>query len=610
MNSPRLLELAILRSPEGTLEFPRRSFGDFLTVLRGPNGSGKTAVMCSLFWALGGSRRPEEPLWSQCSGVQLVLRSADGQRTTIVRHFTSSLQAFIEVDGDRRSFEKETDFGYALREVLRIPHREWTGKSGGVVAPYMSVVLPAFAIDQDIGWGMPYAPFGGANFVKDQEEEVGRLFMGLEPRHNAARDEVRRKLLEQRDTLRETLQVRTRAIDALTSEIGREEGRRLGELRATRAQLEIELVSFDSLVTAFVEADAGMSARIEDARLERDDASRSLSHAQQRLSALERLMQETDGDLDVVGSNETAAQAFRSFCGNPACEFFSGAAENPTYGRRILYLRDQLKDLRTAMKSAGGQVELHQRRFATADARLKRLRQEYENLSRASPAARITGTMDAVTRELARVTSGIAIGEEIASAETARAELLRETEAVEQAIADHDAATKRSTTQVGQVRAELEGALDRWLKVLRTNPIGDVGIGSDLRVTIDGELLTDRRGPSGSSRTRLVLAFHAARLEVALSRQTCHPGMLLFDSPKQHEIDPGDFESYIEELRSLAGQYRDRVQVVASSRTRIPLTDDDSEWLPSFPSRESDQHPWFLGVPDQPGAASVGSKDD
>ena len=244
-------------------------------------------------------------------------------------------------------------------------------------------------------------------------------------------------------------------------------------------------------------------------------------------------------------------------------------------------------------------MEILRHRLSAADARLERLRQEYEELARASPAARISATMNAVTRDLAHVSGEIAMGEEVAASEAKRAEFLRQVDALEQDIEDHDKATKRSTARLQEVQEELGTALKRWLKVLRTNPIGEIGVSKNLRVTIDGKVLTDQRGPSGSSRTRLILAYHAARLEVALGRNGCHPGILLFDAPKQHEIEPDDVERYVQELRTLANRHPRSVQVVASSRTKIPLAEGDQEWRPTFPPRIDDDHPWFLGVLEQ-----------
>jgi len=58
----------------------------------------------------------------------------------------------------------------------------------------------------------------------------------------------------------------------------------------------------------------------------------------------------------------------------------------------------------------------------------------------------------------------------------------------------------------------------------------------DFDLFIDGELFSETSHQSGNTRTRIVLALHAALLEVALARNGNHPGWLPFDAPKQHEL--------------------------------------------------------------------------
>jgi hypothetical protein len=140
----------------------------------------------------------------------------------------------------------------------------------------------------------------------------------------------------------------------------------------------------------------------------------------------------------------------------------------------------------------------------------------------------------------------------------------------------------------------LSEATNRWLAVLNANEGGAIRIDEDLRVTVAGKVLTDRRGPSGSSRLRVILAYHAALLEVSLTLEGAHPPLLLFDAPKTHELDPADFVAYVAELRKVFSNVG--VQVVMSSRTEIPTQDGDAVWEPMFPG---EKHPWYLGRNDE-----------
>lgn len=595
MTSARLLSFSIVPRLPGGLELRTRYFGDFLTLVCAENRAGKTAVMCSLYWALGGARQPEEPIWSECFGVELILVDVRGRIVRIKRAFEKNLRATIlSADGLGVSYNDEASFSSEVRTLLGIPGPEWSGRNGGVVPAYMSLVLPAIAVDQDKGWTLPYVPFSSRSFVKDQAEEVGRLMLGLDARHNAARDRLLERMLSRRAELRERVAVQDRAIDALNTQAFKSDGRSLAELRRARDALQVELGSFDQTLAAFAEADVVLKNRLLQARSRHDATRRELANARQRVASLDRLMHETEADVHIIGSNETAAQAFRLFCANPSCGFFLGDTEQLSYGRRVLYLRDQLKDLRTAMLSADSDVVLLEERLANETAELTLLRREYEVLSTAGPSARLAGAVDSLAVDLAKVAGSIAMTEQIVAVQGSRGEVVASMELLERDIHDHRAGAGRRTDEVRQVGLHLQIALRRWLMVLRADGVEKVEVTKSLRIAVDGKPLADLRGPSGSSRLRLILAYHAARLEVALERSDTQPAFLLFDAPKQHELNPEDFELYLAELRLLAGRFPGRVQIVLSSRTAVSLDDGDTEWTAEFPG---EKHPWFLGRP-------------
>lgn len=595
MTRPRLVSLTLLGKPNG-LEMPSHNFGHFLTLVHGDNGSGKTAVMCSLFWALGGARRVEEPLWSQCIGVRLSIIGAQGGTATITREFRETLRATIDEGNVRSEFQDDAAFSLAILKLLGIPNRTWTTRSGDSVGVYMSVLLPAIAIDQDKGWTLPYAPFAATNFVEDQAEEVSRLLLGLDARHNAERDRMRETLIRERDRLERESDVRDRVIQSLSLDAARSESRDLSGLRIARERLIADLRTFDGVVTAFAEADAGMGGRVEEARTQRDKTARDLAASRQHREALDRLMHGVTADLDVVGSNEVAAQAFRRFCSNPGCGFFQGRDVAASYGRRVLYLKDQLKDLATAMDSAQSRVATLELQLAGCEAQLTRVRSEYEHLANTSPATQIIAAVDALTKDLARVSAGIAGAEQLEAARAERQDTVQAHSRLIEDLHNHDQVRVQRGGRVGEVRMRMQSLLLRWLAVLSTNPLGVVALDECLRVTIGGKILNDQRGPSGSSRLRLVLAFHAARLEAALEGDGYHPGFLLFDAPKQHEIDPAHFIAYVGALRELSARFPGQVQVVVSSRTEIPRMADESIWQPRYPATKGGGgHPWFLG---------------
>lgn len=584
----RLLSMSIEPGPTG-LALPEVKFGQFLTHVFGDNGAGKTALMCALYWSLGGARQVEDPIWSECAGVRLKLIAASGKKVTIFRAFSDKLNATVDIDGAATKYDDESSWSAALLPILGVEAREWLAKSGVVTGVYTSVLLPAFAVDQDKGWSLPYAPFSSKQFVEDQAQEVTRLLLGLPQMNNPKRDARRRKLAAELARLDAAISMHGQALDSLSKALPAEH-QFIDAMREARERLVAELGQFDSVVATMVDVDATLRQRVLDAVAARDAAAREYSGARQRRAILDKLMQEGTADLDLIGTNEVAADAFRRFCGNPSCQFFAGTAEPNSYGRRVLYLRDQFKDITTAMDAVDGVLAVSAARLVDAEALLGRARAEYDAAAKAKASDRVIAAVDAVTKELASVSRNIALSDQVVREQEARNALLAQRETSQTDLAQHDDADTRRRKSVAGTAKKLAAAANRWLAVLKANEGGAVGVDEELRLTVGGKPLSDTKGPSGSSRLRLILAYHAAILEVALEMNGSHPRLLLFDAPKQHELKPDDFAAYLVELRRVfAGK---SVQVVISSRTEIPKEAGDETWEPQFPGKD---HPWFLG---------------
>ena len=135
--------------------------------------------------------------------------------------------------------------------------------------------------------------------------------------------------------------------------------------------------------------------------------------------------------------------------------------------------------------------------------------------------------------------------------------------------------------------------MQQWLVTLGTQNTKSAHFDEDFVLYVDGAKFSTTTHQSGSTRTRIVLAFHAALLEVSLARGGNHPGWLLFDAPKQHELSQTDFDAYTDRLQVIAAKYPGRVQVVFSvADLKTQFQPGDEDWQPTF---TINGEPRFLG---------------
>ncbi|MCI5140005.1 MAG: hypothetical protein D3922_16715 [Candidatus Electrothrix sp. AR1] len=84
----------------------------------------------------------------------------------------------------------------------------------------------------------------------------------------------------------------------------------------------------------------------------------------------------------------------------------------------------------------------------------------------------------------------------------------------------------------------------------------------------------------GSTRIRIVLAFHSAILELAAKNDSVF-NFLILDTPKQHEINDVHLDQYFKDLKEVCRVYG--LQVIFSTTEYTFQTDDDDElWKPAY----------------------------
>ena len=82
---------------------------------------------------------------------------------------------------------------------------------------------------------------------------------------------------------------------------------------------------------------------------------------------------------------------------------------------------------------------------------------------------------------------------------------------------------------------------------------------------LGGIRFTEDAAFGGSTRTRIVLAFHAALVELSLKVGGSHPRFLVLDTPKQHELHSADLSAFVTRYLQLAATYSVDLQLVIAA---------------------------------------------
>jgi hypothetical protein len=269
------------------------------------------------------------------------------------------------------------------------------------------------------------------------------------------------------------------------------------------------------------------------------------------------------------------------------------ATSERSFGRSLLFLKDQIKDIKTSDRDLGRDVALTEQQVASIDEALSAKRTEREQSVIASPQGEVMGRLGALTKEIVDVELRLAKVRQYGAEREKFERLLDKREQAAAAVTDSRPGRGKGASAIDDVRQTLGDAMQQWLITLGTQNTKTAHFDENFVLYVDGEKFSMTTHQSGSTRTRIVLAFHAALLEVSLARGGNHPGWLLFDAPKQHELSQTDFDAYTDRLSLIATRFPQRVQVVFSvADLKTQFYAGDEVWIPTF---TVDGNPRFLG---------------
>lgn len=564
-------------------------FGDVFTAIQGANGTGKTPIIKGVVQGLGHELElpPDVPLRCEFAETTLMV---DGQPVVLTRRLGPDFDLSVDNGSERQTFKTQLEYAKWFITLFSKESRTLTNKQNQSAELYANVLLPAIWVDQDHGWTTDYWTPANRNFIQDQRQEVIRFLVGLPPRHpfrsrtqfDAAKESLERT--EHAIEMQRFIIERLRTNEQLSDN---EEPR----LLERRAQLRRELEANSGVIEAVRSAATFFDREIANLEAQRDTLLARENELAKRKGQLSFVLSELDGEEDILTANVQATDLLRQFCGREGCEMFSTSERS--FGRSLLFLKDQIKDLTTSNRDIGRDVESIRKQIDALEATVISKRNERDQTVSASPQAEIMGKLGALTKEVVDVELRIARVQQYAAEQQKFERLLDQREQAVAAVAENRPAGVRGASAAEDTRQMLSDAMQQWLVTLGTQNMKAAIFDDDFVLYVDGSKFATTTHHSGSTRTRIVLAFHAALLEVSLARGGNHPGWLLFDAPKQHELSQTDFDAYTDKLLLLAVKHPGRVQMVFSvADLKTQFQSGDEVWMPMF---TIDGSPRFLG---------------
>lgn len=558
-------------------------------MLYAANGSGKSPVVRMLASALGFPNNFRTEILERCNAVVLHAES-DGKPLIIRRTLEKKNGLFfatIDFDGEHTAHHSEATFSSALFQLLGLMPPQLVSTKGEETKPYIATLLPLFYLIQGHGYSAAYrAP---SSFITDQFAEMVRFAFGLNPKHSF---EVKKSLIEEKSAL----EAQTRKIVA-SQRILEYQSRGIDGSDTNQAVLQRSAESLTQQIDGLrvsVDAKGSANSTLTELLRQKDEQIRArqleLFELQNRVAGIETIRAEIDGEVKTLSLNEEAFGVFKSFqdiCRVPNCGLFLGSAES--YGKNLLYLKDQIKDLERNSQRAEIRAE-------QLEVRLDELREErqtlVENLNSTSTSGtdQLVTAVQALTKQLVGVQGELA---QISALKEERSKLFKleqERDRIQDRI-ERLSNTGRADNAFNDLRLKLRELTVKWMDMLDTTSVSrSIDIDLNLRFTFGGETLeTIGSGGTSSTTSRLVLAIHAALLEAYLADKTRPFRFLILDTPKQDELHTADLARFLTELEKMC-EANNAQLLFSSTEYDHPTAKQDKRWLPKYRGPEKSMY--------------------
>lgn len=562
------------------------NMGRHITQLSGPTGSGKTPLVQSIVFCLGYPSVFRNEIYERCSHCVLSIQTSSGSNLEIKRKYAKEVN--IEVtfsDGKKECFYNEQDYSEFIFELIGLKSKQLVSASNTLITPYLSCLLPIFYVDQDEGYVKVYCP--PRTFIKDQFSEMIRIIFNLPEKNsfNLQKEKIRAKeALEYLDRDVEATSRRLNiAKDAMTSS-----QRQIGVVDREIERLEREVEELKNSGVTHDDSIGVLDRLISQHRNSIRDLTEEIFETQKRINSVAQIVGEINSEIDTLNLNEEARRVFLSFneiCGSQHCQLLSVSSES--YTKNLLYLKDQIKDLERNAASDQLKIEKWRGKKESLELLIKAIVDERNSVVEKSEMATLIEIISRIKTEIFSLQSERSEIERITVMEARLLELLG---LRDKALEKYQSYTgeRNSIPMLVKLKSELRQALIKWFDTINISNVSyDIAFKDDFTPELGVESISQLKG---STRTKAILAYHAAIIELVVQYSKTRFKLLILDTPKQQEISNEDLGKYFSALKVICAEHD--FQIIFST-TEYHYTGDsnDVEWNPKYPGKK---HLMFL----------------
>jgi hypothetical protein len=552
-------------------------FSSFITQLFGENGTGKTPIVKSISYALGNDCEFRDEIYAKCKCVTLRLEKA-GDFWELTRTYSKRFDAVVtQPDGTALEFSNEGDYTDHILELFGLSSRRLVSSRGEAVNAYMTCLLPLFYAEQNEGYSNFYRC--KSSFIKDQMVEMIRLSAGLALKNSFAR--VRDKTLaSEKVDLAIKDYVRTqRQYEKILERIDTP----YADTKEIKERIEILNDELMGLESANGDVSDAVDLIDNDIREQKRLISKlryELEEIRRYINSNNKVAEEIESETDTLSLNEEAKRVFMSFdeiCSVEGCGMFLKSSE--AYVNNLIYLKDQIKDLKLISNSANVELKKKSKQYSSAREKLDNLLVVRSEEAQKTPVSSTLGVVRRLTKEIVKLEYALSLLEEQEKIEKSLVEKEFKRKTAEEYLESLNTKSGSETAGVIKFKSRLQKLLPLWISKLNTvNVPGSVEIQNDFRAKFAGEALSKF---DGSTRLRIVLAYHAALIQTIAETNPNGIRFLILDTPAQHNISSKDLDEYVKALRDLATKMSIQV-IFSTTEYRYEEQDGDITWEATY----------------------------